>query len=122
MIAEQHVNGAACTRCFVFEASQQLEGLERTGPAIDHIAELHEVCTAPAPSELGIDDAGCLQNIRESIVGPVDVSDCNDPIDATEVARQSRATFSGSHGHCEERSGDSVWKDETLHAGTNSGY
>src|SRR5262245_10988807 len=39
---------------------------------------------AARPLELSVDDTGRLQNLHESIVGTVDVADCDDALDAVD--------------------------------------
>jgi hypothetical protein len=84
------MHGAASAFGFAFQAPQQIERGARVGPAIDDIAELHQVRRATHPMRFVVHQVDGFQNVGESIERAVDIANRDDPLGAADFAARCR--------------------------------
>lgn len=86
VVPQQGVHPPACLPRFAFQSHEQVQCATRFRAAIDHVADLHQMCASACPMEIGVDHPCFLENRDEPAVLPVDVADGDDPRDTGDAA------------------------------------
>jgi hypothetical protein len=90
MIPEQLMHGAACPAGVISQVVEKVQRFTRTGPAIQDVARLHEVCPPTGPTEFFVEDPGRAQDFNELVERAVDVSHRDDSFHIIELAGRFR--------------------------------
>ena len=82
VIADQHMHPTASTFGLPFQLHQVPHDLERVGPAVRHVTQLHEVGVAAGPTQAVVYQPVALERLDVLLVVTMHITDSHDAIDA----------------------------------------
>ena len=85
VIAQQQMHAAVAAASLFLEPHDQVHDLARLRASIQQVTREYQVCLAAAPCKAAVEDFRCLKRLDQGIVGTVNITNGDDPLNVRVV-------------------------------------